>query len=100
MSIISFTIGIIGGYLIFRIWHWNSVKFYVAKDLKGELRLFMCKPRRTEEGRWYAATEGTLVATETDFEMYGLDPEDYRDVKFEVPELVTIKVKDGKSRAS
>ncbi|MGM9533072.1 hypothetical protein [Intestinibacter sp.] len=94
---ISFIIGIVAGYLAFRIWHWNRVKFYVTKDFNGELRLFMCKPKRTKEGRWFATKEGVLIATEPDFGMYGIDLEEYRDIDFDTPTSVTIKVKDGKN---
>ena len=60
----------------------NSIKFYVARDKNGTIWLYMGKPVR---GDFYflPCSNGKTLATSKNFPMYGLDANDYVNLKWE-----------------
>lgn len=65
----------------------NKVHFYVARDStplrEGMLNLWINKPGRGVD-IWYAGKSWARhIAVESDFELFGLNPSDYDDLKWE-----------------
>ncbi len=65
----------------------NNIHFYVARDSdpfnEGSLDLWINKPVRGIY-IWYAEKSGAiLIAEESDFELFGLNPSDYDNLKWE-----------------
>lgn len=60
----------------------NRVHFYVARDDKGRLWLYISKPIRAALG-FIPNINGRLLALEGEFSKYGLDSNDYDNLKWE-----------------
>lgn len=62
----------------------NNVHFYVAREHDGALRLYMGKPIRCE-GIFVSCREkgGRCLGRDGDLRMYGLNENDYKDLKWE-----------------
>lgn len=60
----------------------NRVHFYVARDDKGRLWLYISKPIRAALG-FIPNINGRLLALEGEFSKYGLDTNDYDNLKWE-----------------
>ena len=62
----------------------NGVRFYVAREHDGALRLYMGNPIRCE-GIFVSCREkgGRCLGRDGDLEMYGLNENDYKDLKWE-----------------
>lgn len=60
----------------------NRVHFYVARDDKGRLWLYISKPIRAALG-FIPNINGRLLALEGEFSKYGLDANDYDNIKWE-----------------
>lgn len=62
----------------------NNIHFYVAREHDGALRLYMGKPIRCE-GIFVSCREkgGRCLGRDGDLEMYGLNENDYKDLKWE-----------------
>ena len=60
----------------------NRIKFYVARDDSGSLWVFLSKPRRAAHG-FIPNINGRIIALEGDFSKYGLDVNDYANLKWE-----------------
>ena len=62
----------------------NRVRFYVARDESGILWLYMCKPIRNE-ALFVSCHEkgGGCMGSDSDLKMYGLNENDYKDLKWE-----------------
>ena len=60
----------------------NRVHFYVARDDKGRLWLYISKPIRAAVG-FIPNINGRLLALEGEFSKYGLDANDYDNLKWE-----------------
>ena len=60
----------------------NKVHFYVARVDGGKLCLFIGKPIRYNHG-FISSINGGLLAIEEDFSQYGLDANDYVNLKWE-----------------
>ena len=60
----------------------NRVHFYVARDDMGRLWLYISKPRRAALG-FIPNINGRLLALEGEFSKYGLDANDYDNLKWE-----------------
>ena len=60
----------------------NRVHFYVARVEGGKLCLFIGKPIRYNHG-FTSSINGGLLAIEEDFSQYGLDANDYANLKWE-----------------
>ena len=76
--------------------HKNQVHFYVVKDFSGELWLSLGMPLRiSEHGYWESYCPSKIIASESEFAEYGLDPKDYTKVKWrDEPVEVFIKLKN------
>ena len=61
----------------------NRVHFYVAKDMDGNLWLYMGKPNRGVNEFEPASNEYCVVLTDNNFEVFGLNENDYKDLKWE-----------------
>lgn len=59
----------------------NKVKFYVAKDINGTIWLYMGKPKRT--ACTFISSGIGLTLPSGDFSKYGLDVNDYDNLKWE-----------------
>lgn len=62
----------------------NKVHFYVARDKSGNLCLYICKPTRFEtlfSSRW--GKGGCIGCCDSEFKCYGLNANDYKDLKWE-----------------
>ena len=59
----------------------NHVHFYVARDDKGRLWLYISKPIRAALG-FIPNINGRLLALEGEFSKYGLDTNDYDNLKW------------------
>ena len=62
----------------------SRVKFYVARDRDGIINLYLCKPKRAYS--CFLATRGSyicLLGKEYDFKKFGLNPDDFKDLKWE-----------------
>ena len=72
----------------------NHVHFYVARDDKGRLWLYISKPIRAALG-FIPNINGRLLALEGEFSKYGLDTNDYVNLKWEdEPVEVIINTED------
>ena len=72
----------------------NRIKFYVARVEGGKLCLFIGKPIRYNHG-FTSSINGGLLALEEDFSKYGLDANDYANLRWEdEPVEVFINIED------
>ena len=60
----------------------NHVKFYVARDKDGSLWLYMGKPKRSVN-EFESANEYCVILTDYDFTSFGLNQDDFKDLKWE-----------------
>ena len=60
----------------------NNVHFYVARDKSGELFLYLKKPVRTSN-TFISYRGGMFIEVTKNFSMYGLNPDDFKDLKWE-----------------
>ena len=91
MCFIAFTLGAISmftlvfiGYITKSEETVNKVKFYVARDKNGLLYLYVGKPERAYS--CFLAPRGYCICRmekECDFENFGLNENDYKDLKWE-----------------
>ena len=74
----------------------NRVRFYVARDKDGTLRLYMGKPIRRESAFVSCWEEGgACIGLDSDLRMYGLNENDYEYVTWECEPLeVFINMED------
>ena len=91
MLVIAFILGAILMFVMFCIGHAakleepvNKVHFYVAREKDGTLRLYMGKPIRCE-GIFVSCREkgGRCLGRGSDLRMYGINENDYKDLKWE-----------------
>lgn len=61
--------------------HGSHIKFYVARDMNGTIWLYMCKPKRAAGS--FVSSEHGLTLPSGDFSKYGLDANDYANLKWE-----------------
>ena len=62
----------------------NNVHFYVARDKTYNLLwLYLGKPIRFKDDAWLPGKHGTVIETESSFEILGLNKEDYNSIKWE-----------------
>ena len=62
----------------------NKVHFYVARDKTYNLLwLYIGKPIRFKSDAWLPGKHGTVIETESSFEILGLNKEDYNSLKWE-----------------
>ena len=62
----------------------NKVHFYVARDKTYNLLwLYLGKPIRFKNDAWLPGKHGTVIETESSFEILGLNKEDYNSIKWE-----------------
>ena len=73
----------------------NKVRFYVTRNLSGELNLYLNKPQRNNNARsWYYYSfynlkgeklkwVSTRIVDEECFKDLGLNPDDFKDLKWE-----------------
>ena len=61
----------------------NKVHFYVARDKNSDIYLYLGKPRRCYSN--FVNSYGTLgsFVKECDFKDFGLNPDDFKDLKWE-----------------
>ena len=72
----------------------NRVHFYVARDDKGRLWLYISKPIRAALG-FIPNINGRLLALEGEFSKYGLDTNDYDNLKWkDEPVEVFVNMED------
>lgn len=72
----------------------NKVHFYIARDRNRELLLYMSKPFRGID-RFHPCQNGCIITSENDFSNFGLNKDDYADLKWEDdPVKVFINIKD------
>lgn len=91
MLVIAFILGAIVMFVMFCIGYTakqeepvNKVRFYVARDKNGTLRLYMGKPIRRESAFISCWKEGEkCTGLDSDLRMYGLNEKDYKDLKWE-----------------
>lgn len=60
----------------------NKVHFYVARDMDNSLWLFLSKPKRSEQ-MFSPTSYGKIIKSGKYFSNYGLDVNDYANLKFE-----------------
>lgn len=60
----------------------NNVHFYVARDKSGELFLYLKKPVRTSN-TFIPYRGGIFIEVTKNFSIYGLNPNDFKDLKWE-----------------
>ena len=60
----------------------NNVHFYVARDMDNSLWLFLCKPKRSEQ-MFLSTSYGKIIKSEKYFSNYGLDVNDYANLKWQ-----------------
>ena len=91
MYFIAFILGAIAMFVMFCLGHAakmeesvNKVHFYVAREKDGVLRLYMRKPIRCE-GIFVSSWEkrGRCLGRDSELAMYGLNENDYKDLKWE-----------------
>ena len=91
MLFIAFILGAISMFVMFCIGHAakleeleNKVHFYVAREKDGALRLYMGKPIRCE-GMFVSSWKkrGKCLGRGSDLKMFGLNENDYEDLKWE-----------------
>lgn len=61
----------------------NRVHFYVARDMDGNLWLYMGKPNRGVNEFEPASNEYCVILTDNNFGVFGLNENDYKDLKWE-----------------
>ena len=61
----------------------NRVHFYVARDMDGNLWLYMGKPNRGVNEFEPASNEYCVVLTDNNFEVFGLNKNDYKNLHWE-----------------
>ena len=62
----------------------NQVHFYVARDKTHNLLwLYLGKPIRFKDDAWIHGKHGTVINSESSFEILGLNKEDYNSIKWE-----------------
>ena len=72
----------------------NRVHFYVARDENKSLYLYLGKPLRSLFS-FYADSFGMTITSSAHFSRYGLNENDYKDLKWEdEPVEVLIKMED------
>lgn len=62
----------------------NNVHFYVARDKSDKIYLYFCKPER--QSSCFMSLHGTCsncIANESYFKNFGLNPDDFKDLKWE-----------------
>ena len=85
MLVIAFMLGAMVMFVMFCMGYTaKQVHFYVARETDGALRLYMGKPIRCE-GIFVSCREkgGRCLGRDGDLEMYGLNENDYKDLKWE-----------------
>ena len=91
MLVIAFILGVISMFVMFCLVHAakmeepvNKVHFYVAREKDGALWLYMGKPIRCE-GMFVSSWKkrGKRIGRGSDLKMYGLNENDYKDLKWE-----------------
>ena len=60
----------------------NNVHFYVARDKNSLLYLYFCKPKRVDFS-FIPCKDGYCVVDIRNFRKYGLNPYDFKDLKWE-----------------
>ena len=66
----------------------NKVRFYVARDKDGTMRLYIGKPIRRESAFVSCWKEGgKCMGLDSDLRMYGLNENDYADITWECEPL-------------
>lgn len=60
----------------------NALRFYVARDKNGTIWLYMGKPVRGDFN-FLPCSNGKTLTTSKNFPMYGLDANDYVNIKWE-----------------
>ena len=91
MLVIAFILGAIVMFVMFCIGYTakqeepvNKVHFYVARDKDGTLRLYMGRPIRRDSAFVSCWKEGgKCIGLDSDLGMYGLNENDYKDLKWE-----------------
>lgn len=91
MTILAFIFGVVITFLALRVVaHYkdtqpqNKVHFYVARDRNKSLWLYIGKPIRKEEsGHFTPKTHSSTVSNMFDFKNFGLNIDDYKDLKWE-----------------
>ena len=72
----------------------NRVHFYVARDKSGNLWLYMGKPKRSVN-EFESANEYCIILTDCNFEVFGLNQDDYKDLRWEdEPVEVFLNIED------
>ena len=62
----------------------NKVHFYVARDKTHNLLwLYLGKPIRFKDDAWLPGKHGTVINSESSFEIIGLNKKDYDNLKWE-----------------
>lgn len=61
----------------------NKIHFYVARDKNGELWLYIGKPIRANTKFIHSIRKGVFVLTRYDFKSFGLNVNDYANLKWE-----------------
>lgn len=74
----------------------NNVHFYVARDIDGDLWLYLGKPERRRYNFINSyATCGTLMVNERHFKGFGLNLDDFKNLKWEdEPVEVSVNMED------
>ena len=102
MLVIAFILGAISMFMLVCIGYAakqeepvNRVHFYVAKDKDGGLYLYLGKPFRGSSEFYGNPDKGSSFLTYHNFEYFGLNENDYKDLKWEDEPLeVFINMKD------
>ena len=85
MLVIAFILGAIVMFVMFcMVYTAKQVHFYVARETDGALRLYMGKPIRCE-GMFVSSWKkrGKCLGRGSDLKMFGLNENDYDDLKWE-----------------
>ena len=91
MLVIAFILGVMSMFVMFCLGHAakmeepvNKVHFYVARENDGVLWLYMGKPIRCE-GMFVSSWKkrGKRIGRGSDLKMFGLNENDYKDLKWE-----------------
>ena len=91
MLVIAFILGVISMFVMFCMVHAakleepvNKVHFYVARNKNGRLYLYLCKPIRNEFLFLSCHKKhGRRLGRDSELAMYGLNENDYKDLKWE-----------------